>query len=92
MGDVVNNFNKFFVSVGPKLVEEIPDPLSSEDWNENSMFLTAVEEKEIVNIVNKCKYKTSTDCNEIDMKTVKKVIEGLSKLLTYICNLSFQTG
>ena len=26
------------------------------------------------------------------MKVVKKVIEGISEPLTYICNLSFQTG
>ncbi len=81
------------------LASKIPDPLQAEDWNDNlvernpsSMFLTAVEEKEIINIVNKCKYKTSTDCNEIDMKIVKKVIEGISEPLTYICYLSFQTG
>lgn len=31
-------------------------------------------------------------CNDINMKTVKKVIEGISEPLTYIYNLSFQTG
>ena len=88
----------FFVSIGPNLAEKIPDPLSSQDWNDNliernqsSMFLTAVEEKEIIDIVNNCKDKTSTDCNNIDMKIVKRVIEGISKPLTFICNL-FQTG
>lgn len=52
MGDVVNSFNNFFVSVAPNLAEEIPDPLLSENWSENliernpnSMFLTEVEEK-----------------------------------------------
>ena len=97
MDDVVNSFNHFFVNVGPNLAGKIPDPLVSEDWNDNlidrnpsSMFLTAVEEGEIIDIVNKCKYKTSTDSNEIDMKVVKKVIWGISESLTYICNLSFQ--
>lgn len=56
------------------------------------MFLTAVDGKEIMDIVDKCKNKTSTDCNEIDMKTVKMVIKGILEPLTYICNLSFQTG
>ncbi len=90
MDDVVNSFNIFFVSVGPKLAEEIQDPVSSEDWNENliernsnSMLLTEVEEKVVINIVNKCKYKTSTDHNDVDMKIVKKVIEGISKPVTY---------
>ena len=99
MDDVVKSFNNFFVNVGPNLARKIPDPLLPEDWNDNlivrnpsSMFLTAVEEKEIIDMVNKCKYKTSTDSNEIDMKVVKKVIEGISEPLTYICNLSFKTG
>ena len=43
------------------------------------MFLTAVEEKEIIDIVNRYKDKTSTDANNIDMKIVKKVIEGISE-------------
>ena len=49
MDDVVNSF---FVNVGPNLARKIPDPLLSEDWNDNliernpsSMLLTAVEEK-----------------------------------------------
>ena len=56
------------------------------------MFLKAVDEKEILDIVKKCKNKKSTDFNDIDMTLVKKVIEGISKPLTYICNPSFQTG
>lgn len=99
MNDVVNSFNNFFVNVGPNLARKITDTLSSEECNNNlvernpsSMFLRAVQEKEIIEIVNKCKYKTSTDSNEIDMKIVKNVIEGISQPVTYICNLSFQTG
>lgn len=97
--DKVNSFNHYFVNIGPKLAEQIPESLPSVDCSENridrnpnSMFLTSVEEKEIIDIVHMCKYKTSTDCNDIDMKIVKKVIEGIVGPLTYICNLSFQTG
>ena len=50
---MVNSFNQFFVSVGPNLAEKIPDPLSSQDWNDNlidrntnSMFVTSAEKKE----------------------------------------------
>ena len=99
MNEVVNNFNQFFVSVGPDLADQIPDPATFEeqwdsliDRNLSSMFLTAVDEKEIINIVSKCTNKTSKDCDDIDMTVVKRVIEGISKPLTYICNLSFQTG
>lgn len=69
--NVVNGFNNFFVSVGPKLVEAINDPKTTEgevvddygDRSPSSIFLRAVEEKEIIDIVSKCKNKTSTDWN-----------------------------
>ncbi len=62
------------------------------DKKPNSMFLRAVEEREITDIANKCKNKYATDCNEIDMSRLKKVIIGTAKPLTHICNLSFQSG
>ncbi len=58
----------------------------------STFFLGAVDEKEIIETVRKCKDKTSTDWNDIDMKTVKNVIEEIAKPLTHICNLSFQSG
>ncbi len=99
MNEVVNSFNEFFVSVGPDLAKKIPDLVTSEEQNNNliernlnSMFLTTVDEKEIMDIVSKCTNKKSTDCGDIDMSIVKCVIEGIVKPLAYICNLSFQTG
>ncbi len=78
MEEVVDKFNHFFVSVGPNLAEKIPDPQRTGSNNEeviernhSTMFLRAIEEKEIIETVNKCKNKTSTDCHDIDMKTVK---------------------
>ena len=66
---MVHNLNKYFVSVGPKLAEKIPDPTTAGALNETisrnpySMFLTAVGEREILDIVSKCKNKKSTDCD-----------------------------
>lgn len=56
------------------------------------MFLTAVGKDEIIESLMSCKNKTSTDCDGIDMTVLKKVINGILKPLTYICNLSFQSG
>lgn len=56
------------------------------------MFLTAVSWREVVDIINKCTHKTSTDCNDIDMTVVRRAIEGISKPLTRIYNPSFLTG
>lgn len=55
--DVVNSCNHYFVSIGPNLAEQSPESLPSVDCSENlidrnSTFLTAVEEKEITDIVN----------------------------------------
>ena len=98
MNDVVDGFNEFFVNVGPKLAQEIKHTLpekSCADYierNPNSFNLGTVEKKEIMEIVNKCKDKTSADWNDIDMHLVKKVIDGIADPLTHICNTSFKTG
>lgn len=55
--------------------------------NPSSLFLGAIESKEMLDIVNKCKNKTSTDWNNFDITIVKKVIDGIVKPLTHICNL-----
>lgn len=101
MNEVVNGFNDFFVNVGPKLAEEISKPQPEEgkenveDYlvsNSSSMFLNAVNEHEILDIVNNCKNKMSTDWNDIDMALIKKVIDAIVKPLTHIFNLSFGSG
>ena len=98
MNDVVDGFNEFFVNVGPKLAKEIknapPEKSCAEyiERNPNSFYLETVEKNEIIDIVTKCKDKTSTDWNGIDMNLVKKVIDGIVNPLTHICNVSFISG
>ena len=95
---IADKFNSFFVNIGPNLAADIRDPGSIDEdgclieRNPNSMFIAAVDEQEIIDTVNKCSNKKSTDCNNIDMALVKSTIEFISKPLSYICNLSFQTG
>ncbi len=48
--------------------------------------------REILDIVNNCKNKYSTDCNDIDMSLIKSIIEHVVKPFTTICNQSFLTG
>lgn len=97
LNDIVNSFNHFFVNVGPNLAAKIPDQEIDVlngviKRNQHSIFLSATNEQEVKIIVHKCKNKLSTDCHDVDMALVKKVINNISKPLTYICNLSFQTG
>jgi hypothetical protein len=96
--DVVNGFNKFFVNVGPDLVKTLNDPETVKGVdnfpyrNSSSIFLRAVDREEIIDIVRQCKSKSSLDCNNIDMIIVKNIIEEIVEPLTYIFNLSFQSG
>lgn len=96
MPDIVNGFNEYFVRVGQELAEQIaPSIIKSDEvgqWNNNSMFLHPVDELEIIGIVNKWKHKMSCDWNDVDMSIVKQIIKVIAKPLSYICNLSFQTG
>uniref|UniRef100_A0A8C6U0E0 Reverse transcriptase domain-containing protein n=2 Tax=Neogobius melanostomus TaxID=47308 RepID=A0A8C6U0E0_9GOBI len=97
MNDIVESFNSFFVNVGPDLAAEIPECSNNEmesliDINSKTMFLSGVTETEIIDVINGCKNKSSTDCFDIDMTLVKQIIHSIVKPLTYICNLSFQTG
>lgn len=51
--------------------------------NLNSLYLQVVDEKGIIDSVNKCNNKTSTDWTGIDMTLNKSVINSIVKPLTY---------
>lgn len=93
-----NQFNKYFINVGPNISKQFESlqPGNIFDYlktsNQNSMFLKPTSENEIYEVVHKFKNKFSDDFNNINMNVVKKVIHCILKPLTYICNLSFQTG
>lgn len=94
--EIANKLNSFFVNVGPNLEKEIKKTGTEEgsliDRNINTMVLNPIVDKEILNIVNQCKNKTSTDFNDLDMKVIKYTIESIVKPLTHIFNLSLQNG
>ena len=48
------------------------------------MFLTAVEESEIIEIAHKCKNKTSTDYSDIDMKIVRGNSRNFEAINAYL--------
>ena len=98
MHTIVNEFNDFFVNMGSDLAKKIPvvDNISVDSFlkmnNSNSLFLTPITEEEILNVVLNMSNKTSTDCYNINMETVKKCIDVIVKPLTNIFNKSFNTG
>lgn len=93
--DIANEFNNLFVNTGPNLAREIQQPheaMRTIDTNQSSMFLRALCESDVLEVVKKCKNKRSSDCNGIDMQLIQEVINCIVKPLTYIYNKSFETG
>lgn len=98
--EIANEFNSFFVNVGPNTAKKISN---SKEINSNmiegfgsktlkSMFLSKITESDILDIVRKCKTKTSVDCDGIDMLIIKRTIDCILIPLCYIFNLSFSLG
>ena len=100
--DIANGFNKFFVDIGQNLAKNIEPPsenVTVENFlgnsNNQSIFLSSVEESEIIKIVKNWKNKKSTGFDNIDMTIVKQVISHIVKPLSYtacICNMSLTSG
>ena len=97
--DIENGFNIFFANIGEELAAKIDTPLSGtsihdylDNENAQSMFLSPVTEEEVVSIVRTCNSKTSTDSNGISMVILKKTIQSITKPLTTIFNMSFESG
>ena len=95
--EISNEFNNFFVNVGPSLANQIIEP--KEGWkdtpvkqNTQSIFIKNVDENEIISIVSKFKNKKSTDSSGIDMSIIKSIIDTIAAPFTHICNISFLTG
>ena len=96
---IANEFNNFFVGVGPNLANNIPAVENAASIYDNmgqrplkSMFLDPVDDVKVLNTVKSCKPKHSYDCDDISMYVITKVIHQIVKPLVYIFNLSFSTG
>ena len=97
--DIANGFNTFFANIGKELAAKIDPPLNGtsihdyfDNKNTQSMFLSPVTEEEVVGIVRTCNSKTSTDSNGMSMAILKKTIQYITKPLTAIFNMSFESG
>jgi len=60
--------------------------------NVNSMFLEAVNETEVFNIINTLKNKASSGIDGISNLMLKKVADLISMPLAYVINCSFEKG
>jgi hypothetical protein len=95
---IANAFNDYYIDIGPSLAnnistDHIPIQNSMPGLNlRNSLFLTPANELEISTIINKLKSKTSTGLDEISCKLIKQSDYVIVPALTYIINISMETG
>ena len=77
---IADEFNTFFVNVGPNLAMNIPvvnNAASAYDYmgqqNLNSMFINPVNEAEVIRIIKLCKPKDSMDYDDISMWVLSRI-------------------
>ena len=95
--DIATSFNKYFSNIANKVKQKIPPTNSRyQDYlqhpNQNSFFLNAVTEKELLLIINDLAPKKSTGPASIPTGILKRVEAIICKPLSCIINLSFSTG
>ena len=97
--DIANRFNNFFTNVGPNLAKQITLPKKDVSIFyylgkelDKSMFLSPVDDQDIIRTVQHFKSKMSTDCNDLNMSMIKNIIAHIIKPLKHICYVSFNTG
>ncbi len=94
---IVNNFNKFFSTIGLDISNNVPTTQTSftnflPTPHNRSMFLDPITSSDVINIVSKLKNKTSRGYDNISTKLVKQSIQYIATPLTHIVNLSMNTG
>ena len=95
--DISNEFNNFFVTIGPNLDAKI-DPPQVNFKNflsksvQNSFYMEPTSPGEIIRIIDQCKNKYSSGWDNIPMAIIRSVGTHVAAPLVHICNLSFSTG
>ena len=96
--EIANNFNEYFVNVGPKLADKIPPSnMNFSSYlpanNQNSIFLDPIRENEVKIELDQLKVNKSGGYDEMSPRVLIKVISNtVEKPLTYIYNQTFLTG
>ena len=95
--EIVEQFNNYFVNVGPRLARVIPPAnksfssfLCNSPCNSLSLYLT--NSSEIINVVKNLCDKTSYGFDSVPVNIVKKCISTIAEPLSCLINCSFRTG
>ena len=96
--NIANAFYSYYINIGPSLANNMQsDPSEIENTMpqiniRKSFFWTPTTEYQISRIINKLKPKLSTGTDEISCKLNKQSGIIIIPLITYIINLSLETG
>jgi hypothetical protein len=95
--DISNQFNDFFVEIGPKLASNIQSTGKKYyeylgEARSSSMYLKPIVEMEVIKIIEGFKQNKSAGHDNIGNFILKRVSKEISKPLTMIFNLSMSTG
>ncbi|MFZ2538340.1 MAG: reverse transcriptase family protein [Oscillospiraceae bacterium] len=95
--EIAEQFNNFFVNIGPELAKKIPHSIKKPkaflkgDFSD-SIFLSPTTTEEVYDIILNMKNSTSTSHDNIPVKIVKFCGKELSEVLAHVNNESMQDG
>ena len=96
--EIANHLNDHFANIASKLLASLPSDSreSHETYSKynapQSMFLHKITIFEVLEIIENLKAKQSTGVDEISNIIIKKVSNVIAPYLTYLINLSFESG
>jgi len=95
---IADNFNLYFTSIGPKLANTIaaPENITFKDYLlhpiQNSFSFKEIDSKQIIEIIDKLKPKSSCGSDRLSNKLLKHIKNEIAKPLALIINQSLHTG
>jgi len=96
--EIANEFNKFFINIGPQLASQIPEIQNksfttylNNPFNENLTF-TPISADQIIKIITGLNNKTTSGFDRISTKLLKDIKIELSEPLKLIINQSLKAG
>ena len=90
---IANNFNKYFINVGPELARQIRMIENNEkSFDRYLFFVEPVTEIEVKIEIDKLNQNKSAGYDELSAKVIKFIGNEICRSLAHIFNLTFTTG
>ena len=91
--NISEQLNKHFVSIGPKLAECIPKiPLRLEPYTSSNFVFKPIDEKYVINLINKLPLNKASGLDNIPAKIIKISAPLIANSLAEIFNASLREG